>query len=315
MGMVDKIKASKRPLVVSVSGGKDSTATALWLKEQEMGKTNPIYYVFADTGWEHPELYSYINDYLNDKVFGGALHTVRSKKYPKGMSDLVVGRGIFPSRRIRICTQELKIFPIRDFIREIKEQHPDCEIPINTVGIRAAESKPRSKMLEFEPGTMLDRTQPLCDTWRPLITATVKDVVGIHGRNGVRPCPLYLRDTLPVSRVGCWPCIMSRKVEIRAVAVTDPARIDKIRELEEVVTEKARKRYAEQGETFESRGFGPPSFFQAREGNSHSWPIDKVVEWSQTSYGGKQMEMFLPDESEAGCQMWGLCDVPHDEEE
>jgi len=315
--MIDKIKASRRPLVVSVSGGKDSTAMALWLKEQEMEKTNPIYYVFADTGWEHPELYSYINDYLNEKVFNNTLHTVRSKKYPGGMPDLALGRGMFPSRKIRVCTQELKIFPIRDFVREIKAKHHNCEIPLNAVGVRAAESIARSKMMELEPGTALDRTKKgmdLCDTWRPLIAATVRDVVEIHSRNGVRPCPLYLRDTLPAKRVGCWPCIMSRKSEIRSVALTDPARVDEIRDLEKLVTIKARERYAERGETFESRGHTEPSFFQSKEGTGECWPIDKVVEWSKTSYGGKQMEMFLPDESEAGCQMWGLCDVPSEDD-
>ena len=107
---------------------------------------------------------------------------------------------------------------------------------------------------------------------------------------------------------------MSKKSEILAVAKTDPDRIVQIRTLEEKVAEKAAQRLAENGETFESRGIGKPAFFQAKTGGTgESWPIDKVVKWAQTERGGYQygLELFLPaDESERGCQLWGLCDMP-----
>ena len=314
--VLDEVRDSGRPIVCSVSGGKDSTAMALWMKEQGLHETNPLFFVFADTGWEHPELYEYIHHYLNEKVFDGELRTVKSKKYPKGMPELVEKRGMFPSRKIRFCTQELKIFPIRDFIRDIRKQYPDLEKPVNAVGIRAAESRARSNMLEFEPGTMLERgpkAATLCDTWRPLITWLVQDVVDIHTRNQVQPCPLYLRDEAPASRVGCWPCIMSRKEEIRAVAKTAPSRIVEIEALENLVAEKARERYAAKGETFESLGYSPPTYFQSREGDGSMWPINDVVKWSYTKHGGKQYEFFLPSKEERGCGMWGLCDMGPDD--
>lgn len=49
-----------RPLFVSVSGGKDSTALGLWLRAQGVRFTP----VFCDTGWEHPATYEYINTVL-----------------------------------------------------------------------------------------------------------------------------------------------------------------------------------------------------------------------------------------------------------
>ncbi len=39
------------------------------------------------------------------------------------------------------------------------------------------------------------------------------------------------------------------------------------------------------------------------------WPIDRVVEWSKTSRGGRQVELFALPESEAGCMRWGFCET------
>jgi len=46
---IDRIAG--RPVLVSVSGGKDSTAAALFLKEMGI----PFQAVHCDTGWEHPD--------------------------------------------------------------------------------------------------------------------------------------------------------------------------------------------------------------------------------------------------------------------
>ena len=51
-------------IIVSVSGGKDSVATALHLLE--LGHEFDM--VFMDTGWEHPDLYAHL-DYL-ERVLG-----------------------------------------------------------------------------------------------------------------------------------------------------------------------------------------------------------------------------------------------------
>lgn len=304
-----EIRDSRRPIVCSVSGGKDSVAMALWIKfEKKLEETNEVHYVFADTGWEHPVLYKYIDEVVKP-LLGDKFKRVVSKKYPGGITDLVEKRGMFPSRKIRFCTQELKVFPIRDYIKEVA---PDC---VNAVGIRAEESFRRSQMEEWEGGGPMD-----CDTWRPLINWILPEVVEIHTRYNIKPCSLYYRPELPASRVGCHPCIMSRKSEIRAVAEFDPDRIVQIRTMEEKVAEKARERYAKKGETFESLGYTPPTFFQSREGDGSMWPIDEVAKWSKTSWGGKQNEFLFAAKtpSDLGCSMWGLCEhdpLPKDDEE
>ena len=289
-----------RPLVVSVSGGKDSTAMALWLIEQ--GLHDRCHFVFADTRWEHPDLYDYLDNVLEPVL--GKIHRAVSTKYPGGMKDMVVSKGAFPSRMIRFCTEHLKVVPMRNFIDSVR-QSTGVE-PISVVGIRAQESKRRSKFEEWDDGGPMK-----CDTWRPLITWLVEDVIAIHTKHNIPPCSLYLRDNHPAQRVGCYPCIMSRKSEILAVAEQDPWRIDEIRELEKQVTEVMKRKLADKGETLESMGRTEPGFFQARSSTSgECWPIDKVVEWSRTSHGGVQFEMFHT--SEPGCQMWGLCDLGDD---
>jgi len=205
----------------------------------------------------------------------------------------ILYKGMFPFRMGRWCTDHLKIKALRAHLKE----HP---YPVNCVGVRAAESKARAKLPERELSTSLD-----CMIWRPLIDWSKQDVIDIHHRHGLAPNPLYLNGA---DRVGCWPCIFSRKSEIRYIAETDSARIDLIRDLEADVIELARARYALKGETFESKGFKPPTFFM---GNP-TWnmpTIDRVVEWSKTSRGGKQSTLFRDDEIEPGCLSWGLCDT------
>jgi 3'-phosphoadenosine 5'-phosphosulfate sulfotransferase (PAPS reductase)/FAD synthetase len=291
---IEKIKESGRPIVCSVSGGKDSTSMILFFKEQELSKTNDIHYVFADTGWEHPDLYQYLDEVVEPLC--GKLHRVRSEKTPD-MIELVRKKKMFPSRQFRFCTQELKVKPIRKFLSQF-------ESPINAVGIRAQESFRRSTMEEFEEGGPLD-----VDTWRPLISWLIEDIVAIHARHDVKPCSLYLRDQLPASRVGCFPCIMSKKKEIRALAEDKHGRerIVQIRNLEKEIGDAAKARNPDNVR---------PTFFQSREQDKEMWPIDEVIEWSRTSWGGKQFELFVPSNpSERGCQLWGLCDLPDEDGE
>lgn len=285
-----------RRLVASISGGKDSAAMSLHLKELGLEHDR----VFLDTGHEAPRTYDYLRGELTR-----ALGPITEVVGPWTFETLVLHKGMFPAQTRRFCTQELKVRPMQRHLARIVEETGDDIV--NCVGIRAAESEARSKMPEWEWAEGFD-----CEVWRPLITWTEQDVIDIHRRHGLQPSPMYLEGA---SRVGCFPCIFARKAEIRWLADTHPERIDWIRDLEVKVAEKALARAERKGE---ERERPPPTFFQnpLRDENGERLciPIDRVVEWARTSRGGRQMELFAP-EREEGCVRWGMCETLQKDDE
>ncbi len=273
-----RARIGDRLIVCSVSGGKDSTAMALLLQEAEI----PFLAVHMDTGWEQKETYKYVREYLPRVI--GDIHIIEGQF--GGMQGLVEARRGFPGPGARFCTGELKVRPMQRFLRALEDE------PVNTVGIRAEESRRRRGLSRWEYSDTMD-----CDVWRPIIDWTTADVVNMHRRHGVRPNPLYL---MGASRVGCWPCIYARKAEVRMIADFDPGRIDEIRYLEQRVDRLRAERAAERGmETYRRQTW----FGYRREG----WGIDDVVRWSR----GSGPEILDAPLHEQGCMRWGMCETMH----
>jgi len=292
--MTDERLKNARP-IVSVSGGKDSTAMCLHLFELGYAKDD-FDRVFMDTGWEHRNTYGYL-DKLEETI--GPITRLRAKikvrpehrehvahfeerlGFPSPMVQRMFLYTGFPSRTRKWCTRELKIEPVKKHFESL-----DYEF-INVVGIRHEESPRRAKMTEWEFNDSFD-----CWVWRPIIRWKEKDVIDIHRRFNLVPNRLYLNGS---TRVGCWPCINSRKKEIKNL---DPERISLIRDLERVISQLRAER---------TENNSPATFFQSPLRNRHDVMfIDDVMSWSNTSRGGRQFELFAAEEPT--CVRWGMCE-------
>lgn len=298
---------------VSISGGKDSTATAAYVRDVGL----EAQYIFADTGHEHPLTMEYLN-YLED-VFGRPIRRIkadfsdrmstrreniqslwegqvpqsridRAKKLiqPTGipMLDLAILKGRFPSVRARFCTEELKVLPIIEqcYMPAIR----DRKIVINWQGVRADESRARALLTKTsieDPGVIAAR---------PLLHWSAALVFRFLAAHRIRPNPLYLNG---MTRVGCMPCIMARKSELRSIAKRYPEEFERLAEWEAIV-----KDVSKRGATFFAADKTPGS----EETRSHAMA---VKEWSLTERGGKQYSLIATtDDNETCSSVYGLCE-------
>lgn len=229
--------------IVSWSGGKDSQACLIYAVEKYGAKN--VEAVFCDTGWEHEVTYRHVK--AIPEALGVKLVTLKSKKYDSFV-DMSVKKGRMPSVKARFCTEELKIKPMIDYVLS---QNDNLLI---FQGIRSDESKSRSKMSEqcryfkyyFEPYGFDKKGKPKYHTYRkkdvlewcknhvddvlrPIFNWTGNQTIAYVLGHGLPLNPLYYQGA---KRVGCYPCIMCTKGEIKNIVFNSPETIDKIREAE-----------------------------------------------------------------------------------
>ena len=171
--------------VLGLSGGKDSSALAIFMRE----KVPEMEYFFTDTGAELPETYEYL-DRL-ESYLGKSIARLNSSRTFDHLLKTQFN-DFLPSPNTRWCTKELKIKPFEEFVGN--------DEVISYVGIRADEN--RGGYVSTKPN--IKAVFPFKEAG--LDYADIKRILDDSGLG----IPDYYKWR---SRSGCYFCFFQRKSE------------------------------------------------------------------------------------------------------
>ena len=179
--------------VLGVSGGKDSAALAIYLRD----RVPEMEYFFCDTGSELPETYEYL-----DRLEGVLGKRIARLNADRGFDHwLFVFQGALPSPQMRWCTKNLKIKPLEAWIGD--------DETYSYIAIRADEH--REGYISHKPN--IHPVYPFKDDG-----LGKEDVMRILADAGVGLPTYYEWRT----RSGCYFCFFQRKAEWVGLAERHP---------------------------------------------------------------------------------------------
>ncbi|MYG75297.1 MAG: phosphoadenosine phosphosulfate reductase family protein [Acidobacteria bacterium] len=180
--------------ICGISGGKDSSALALYLRE----RVPEMEYFFCDTGAELPETYEFLTRL--EVILGKPIVRLNSER---GFDHwFEVFRGALPSPQMRWCTKVMKIKPIEAWIGD--------KPAISYVAIRADEANRKGYI----------STKPNIESRFPFVEDGIDHdgVMGILDDAGIGLPAYYEWRT----RSGCYFCFYQRKAEWIGLAERHP---------------------------------------------------------------------------------------------
>lgn len=193
--------------VLGLSGGKDSAALAVYIKDKYPDIHDKVEYFFTDTGAELQEVYDFLDKleaYLGKEI-------IRLSSGKDFDHWLKVHNEYLPSAQQRWCTRTMKIKPFEDFVGD--------DLVVSYIGIRADENREgyisqkdtiKAVFPFIEDGLVRD------DVFQML-----EDSVGI---------PEYYKWR---SRSGCYFCFFQRQDEWLGLKRNHPELFEKAREYEQ----------------------------------------------------------------------------------
>ncbi len=178
--------------ILSLSGGKDSTALAFYIKDNMSEIFDRMELVFYDTGCDLEETYDYLNKievFLDKKI--------TYVKPQDSFDKILLKTRMIPTVFKRWCTLELKIKPSNEFLKKKVEDEKIDRIKIY-VGIRADEQYRKGVQLKsaFEK-KYINPVYPFIDNG-----ITKQDVEDILIKSGIN-YPDYYKWR---KRNGCFFC-------------------------------------------------------------------------------------------------------------
>jgi hypothetical protein len=185
--------------VCGISGGKDSSALAVYMRE----RVPDMEYFFCDTGAELPETYEYLNRL--EVVLGKPIERLNSDK---GFDHwFEVYRGTLPSPQMRWCTRQMKIKPLEDWLGD--------DETVSYVAIRADEKNRKGYV----------STKPNISAVFPFVEDDIDHdgVLRILEDAGIGLPEYYSWRT----RSGCYFCFYQRKAEWVGLADRHPDLFDR----------------------------------------------------------------------------------------
>lgn len=212
--------------VVSISGGKDSAALAVYLNQYY--PQLPVEYVFCDTGCELPETYEYLEKL--EALLGAKIQRLNAldmlgikRKAGRNPFDVILTEyygGFLPNAQARWCTRMLKIKPF--------ERHIGDDQAYSYIGIRADED--REGYVSKKPPKISDRPNiipvyPLKDDG-----LTLADVQIILEGAGLGLPEYYNWRT----RSGCYFCFYQQIAEWQGLKENHPELFEKSKRYEKV---------------------------------------------------------------------------------
>lgn len=246
------------PWVIGYSGGKDSTATLqlVWYALAELPKEKvhkTVHIMHTNTLVESPVI---------SKWAYNSVHIMQKKAQKEGLPFEThiltpevdqtywvnfIGRGYpFPRKKLRWCTDRLKIQPVNNFIKSKIAEHGEI---ILVIGTRKAESSNRARtMAKYEKMRVRELLSPNPSLANELVFSPLEDwtdndvwaflmqyknpwdysnnelMTLYRGATADNECPLMYEKNLPTcgkSRFGCWVCTMVEQDKSMAAMIAN----------------------------------------------------------------------------------------------
>lgn len=191
---VAAVKLKRTRHVLGLSGGKDSAALAIYLKDKGLDKD--IEYFFCDTGAELREVYDYL-DRLED-FLGKPIERLSSgRDFDHHLKRF---NNFLPAPHARWCTRVMKLEPLEAFVGD-----DPC---VSYIGIRADEQ--RSGYISHKPN--IAARYPFIEDGivKADVVRILEDSIGM---------PTYYQWR---SRSGCYFCFFQRRDEWAGLAKHHP---------------------------------------------------------------------------------------------